>query len=140
MNPKNVQDNKLYSALDDFARPVWNFAEFTRTSRHPELPALTSVTIFEDVGTQKWSNQMTLLYTLLIGLVVGIIAKFFMPGRDPGGVIVTILLGIGGAILANFIGQGLNIYRDGEPAGFVAAVLGAMLILFIYRVMQRKAV
>lgn len=78
---------------------------------------------------------MSVLITILIGLVVGIIAKFLMPGRDPGGFIVTTLLGIAGAFVANFIGQKAGWYSAGEPAGFLAAVLGAMALLLIYRLL-----
>ena len=73
------------------------------------------------------------LYTILIGLVAGAIAKMLMPGRDPGGCFITILLGIGGALLANFLGRAVGWYREGESAGFLAAIVGAVLILFIYR-------
>ncbi|MDZ4676327.1 MAG: GlsB/YeaQ/YmgE family stress response membrane protein [Oligoflexia bacterium] len=76
---------------------------------------------------------MSILMTLLVGLIVGVIAKFMMPGRDPGGFIVTALLGIVGAFLASYLGQAMNFYVAGEPAGFIASVIGAMLVLFIYR-------
>ncbi|MEO8347680.1 MAG: GlsB/YeaQ/YmgE family stress response membrane protein [Acidobacteriota bacterium] len=81
---------------------------------------------------------MGILGWILFGLVVGIVAKFIMPGRDPGGIIITIILGIVGALLGGFIGQALNLYEPGEPAGFVGATLGAILILWIYRVATRK--
>lgn len=70
---------------------------------------------------------------IVIGLFVGVIAKFLMPGRDPGGFVITILLGIGGAMLANWAGGSMGMYQQDEPAGFFAAVLGSMAILFIYR-------
>jgi uncharacterized membrane protein YeaQ/YmgE (transglycosylase-associated protein family) len=76
---------------------------------------------------------MDLLVTLVIGLIVGVIAKFLMPGRDPGGFILTMLLGVAGAFIAHFIGRGFGLYSPGEPAGFIASVLGAMILLFIYR-------
>lgn len=83
---------------------------------------------------------MGILGWILFGLVVGIIAKFIMPGRDPGGIIMTIVLGIVGALLGGFIGQALHLYGPGEPAGFVGATLGAILVLWIYRVASRKRV
>ena len=83
---------------------------------------------------------MGILGWILFGLVVGIIAKFIMPGRDPGGIIVTILLGIVGALLGGYIGQALHLYGPGEPAGFVGATLGAILVLFIYRMATRSRV
>lgn len=75
---------------------------------------------------------------IILGALAGGIAKAIMPGRDPGGCIVTILLGIAGAALAGFIGSQLGWYRQGEGAGFIAAILGAILILFIYRLVARR--
>lgn len=84
---------------------------------------------------------MSILWTLVIGLVVGIIAKMLMPGRDPGGFIITALLGIAGAFLAHFIGRAMGWYTEGEPAGFIASVVGAVLLLAIYRMATgRKAI
>lgn len=74
-----------------------------------------------------------MLWTLLIGLIVGALAKLVMPGKDPGGIIITMLLGIAGAFLAGFIGRTVGWYRPEEGAGLVASVLGAMLLLFLYR-------
>lgn len=76
---------------------------------------------------------MGILWTLIIGLVVGAIAKLIMPGRDPGGIIVTMLIGVAGAFLAGFLGQNLGWYNQGEGAGFIASVIGALLLLFLYR-------
>lgn len=70
---------------------------------------------------------------IIFGLIVGIVGKFLMPGRDPGGFIVTILLGIAGALLGGFIGRALGFYQEGEPAGFIMAVIGAIILLAIYR-------
>ena len=83
---------------------------------------------------------MGILGWILFGLVVGIVAKFIMPGRDPGGIIITIILGIVGALIGGFLGQALNLYEPGEPAGFVGATLGAILVLWIYRMATRKRV
>lgn len=84
---------------------------------------------------------MGLLWTLVIGLVVGALAKLIMPGKDPGGIIITILLGIAGAFLAKFLGQALGIYAEGETAGFIGALVGAVILLWIYRMMKgRKTV
>lgn len=76
---------------------------------------------------------MGIIGTLIIGLVVGILAKFLMPGRDPGGFIVTTLLGIAGAFTAHYLGRVFGLYTQNEPAGLIASVLGAMLLLGIYR-------
>ena len=73
----------------------------------------------------------------IFGLVVGAVAKLIMPGRDPGGLLVTMLLGIAGAIVAGFIGRTLGWYGPGEASGFIMATLGAVLLLFVYRRMKR---
>ena len=75
---------------------------------------------------------------ILIGALAGALAKLIMPGRDPGGCIVTILLGVGGALLAGWLGNMLGWYDRGEGAGFIAAVIGAIIILFIYRLIARR--
>jgi len=74
---------------------------------------------------------------ILFGLVVGIIAKLLMPGRDPGGFIITALLGIAGAVLGGFVGRALGFYQAGEAAGFLMSTLGAVILLFIYHKMRR---
>jgi uncharacterized membrane protein YeaQ/YmgE (transglycosylase-associated protein family) len=77
---------------------------------------------------------MGFLWTLIIGLVVGAIAKLLMPGKDPGGVIVTMLIGVAGALLAGFLGRALGWYNNpGEGPGIIASIIGAMLLLLIYR-------
>lgn len=76
---------------------------------------------------------MGIIGTLIIGLLAGILAKFLMPGRDPGGFIITTLLGIAGAFLATYLGQAIGWYRAGEGAGFIGAVVGAVLLLVLYR-------
>jgi len=83
---------------------------------------------------------MDIIWKIIIGLFAGAIAKFFMPGKDPGGFIITILLGIGGSIMFSYLGQFLGFYREGETAGFIGAVMGAMILLFIYRIFLRKKV
>jgi uncharacterized membrane protein YeaQ/YmgE (transglycosylase-associated protein family) len=80
----------------------------------------------------------TILGTLVIGLIVGAIAKFLMPGRDPGGFLITILLGIAGAFVAGFLGRVIGWYEPGQPAGFIASVIGAMLLLLIYRLIRSR--
>lgn len=81
---------------------------------------------------------MGILWTILIGFIVGLVAKFLMPGRDPGGFIVTVLIGIVGSVLASYLGGAMGLYKVGESAGFIAAVLGAMLLLFIYRMVTGR--
>ena len=81
---------------------------------------------------------MDILYTILIGLVVGVIAKMLMPGKDPGGFIITTLIGIAGAVLAKFIGQAMNWYAAGESAGFIASIVGAIILLVLYRMVTGR--
>jgi uncharacterized membrane protein YeaQ/YmgE (transglycosylase-associated protein family) len=77
---------------------------------------------------------MGFLWTLIIGLVVGAIAKLIMPGRDPGGIIVTMLIGVAGALLAGFLGRALGWYTDpGQGPGIIASIIGALVLLFLYR-------
>jgi uncharacterized membrane protein YeaQ/YmgE (transglycosylase-associated protein family) len=77
---------------------------------------------------------MAILWALIIGLVVGALAKLFMPGRDPGGIVITMLLGIAGSLVAGFLGRALGWYRSpGEGPGIIVSILGAMALLFIYR-------
>ena len=76
---------------------------------------------------------MGILGWIVFGLVVGAIAKLLMPGRDPGGIIVTMVLGIVGALLGGFVGRALGMYGDNESAGFIMALIGAVFVLFVYR-------
>lgn len=83
---------------------------------------------------------MGLIWTLIIGLIVGAIAKLLMPGKDPGGFIITMLLGVAGAFLASFLGRALGLYEPNGSAGIIASILGAMLLLFIYRLFAKRTV
>jgi uncharacterized membrane protein YeaQ/YmgE (transglycosylase-associated protein family) len=81
---------------------------------------------------------MHIIGWIVFGLVVGLVAKFLMPGRDPGGFVVTALLGIGGALVGGFVGRAIGWYGDGDPVGFVMAVIGAVIVLAIYRMTIRR--
>jgi uncharacterized membrane protein YeaQ/YmgE (transglycosylase-associated protein family) len=81
---------------------------------------------------------MSILATIVIGFFVGLVAKFLMPGRDPGGFIITTILGIIGAMVATYLGQALGLYAAGEAAGFIGAVIGAIILLVIYRAVLGK--
>jgi uncharacterized membrane protein YeaQ/YmgE (transglycosylase-associated protein family) len=82
---------------------------------------------------------MHFIWSLIVGLVVGAIAKLLMPGKDPGGVIITSLLGVAGAFLASFIGTALGWYRAGEVGpGVIASIIGAMILLGLYRALFRR--
>jgi uncharacterized membrane protein YeaQ/YmgE (transglycosylase-associated protein family) len=78
------------------------------------------------------------LWMAIIGLIIGAIAKLLMPGRDPGGIFITMLLGIAGSLLAGWLGRVIGWYREGEAAGFIASVIGAIILLAIYRMMKGR--
>lgn len=79
-----------------------------------------------------------IIMTLVIGLLVGIVAKFLKPGKDPGGIIVTILLGIAGSFVATYAGQAIGWYTVGQTAGFIASVIGAIVLLVLYGLVTKK--
>ncbi len=83
-------------------------------------------------------GAMGIVCTIIIGFLAGVAAKLIMPGKDPGGLILTTLLGIGGASLATYLGQRLGVSIPGEASGFVTAIVGAFIILLIYRIVFRK--
>jgi uncharacterized membrane protein YeaQ/YmgE (transglycosylase-associated protein family) len=81
----------------------------------------------------------SIIWILLIGLIIGAVAKLLTPGRDPGGCIITMLIGIAGSFVASYLGQKLGWYEAGQPAGFIASVVGAMLLLLLYRLIARRS-
>jgi uncharacterized membrane protein YeaQ/YmgE (transglycosylase-associated protein family) len=80
---------------------------------------------------------MTIIWTLLIGLIVGALAKLVIPGKDPGGIVVTMLLGIAGSLLATYGGRALGLYAEGSNAGFLMSVVGAVILLLLYRLIRK---
>lgn len=82
---------------------------------------------------------MGFIWTIIIGFIAGLIAKFLMPGRDPGGFIITTLLGIVGALVATWLGQAVGWYRAGEGAGLIGAVVGAVIVLAVYRMVAGRS-
>jgi uncharacterized membrane protein YeaQ/YmgE (transglycosylase-associated protein family) len=106
----------------------WSFATAIR-GRAKASKGGTAMNLMSDYGFLGW---------IVIGALAGIIAKAIMPGKDPGGCIVTILLGVAGALLAGFLGNALGWYRAGEGAGFIAAIIGAIIILFVYRLIAGR--
>jgi uncharacterized membrane protein YeaQ/YmgE (transglycosylase-associated protein family) len=82
---------------------------------------------------------MNIIWTILLGLVIGIIAKFIHPGREHMGWIMTTLLGIAGSVVATYLGKMVGIYQPGEAAGFLGAIVGALILLFIYGFIKKKA-
>jgi uncharacterized membrane protein YeaQ/YmgE (transglycosylase-associated protein family) len=81
---------------------------------------------------------MHLLWTLIIGLVIGAVAKLIMPGKDPGGIIVTMLIGVAGSFIATYAGRALGWYQEGQSAGFIMSVVGAIVLLGVYHLFRRK--
>ena len=82
--------------------------------------------------------MFSLLWEAIIGLIVGALAKFIMPGKDPGGIFITMLIGVAGALLATFIGSHVGLYKEGQRAGFIMSLLGAIVLLAIYRLIKGK--
>jgi uncharacterized membrane protein YeaQ/YmgE (transglycosylase-associated protein family) len=82
---------------------------------------------------------MSIIWTILIGFVVGLVAKMLAPGRDPSGFFITSALGIAGSLLATFGGQALGLYTAGEPAGFIGSLVGAIILLVIYHLVRRNS-
>jgi uncharacterized membrane protein YeaQ/YmgE (transglycosylase-associated protein family) len=81
---------------------------------------------------------MHIIWTLIIGLLAGAIAKLIMPGKDPGGIIITMLIGIAGSFLFTYLGKFMGIYQEGETAGFIGAIIGAIILLAIYHLFRKK--
>ena len=81
---------------------------------------------------------MSIIWTILIGFIVGIVAKFLMPGRDPAGFFITAIIGIVGSSVATYLGRFLGFYQVGESAGFIAGVIGAIILLFVYRMVTGR--
>ena len=81
---------------------------------------------------------MEIIWTILIGFVVGLLAKMLTPGRDPAGFFITAAIGIAGSLLATFGGQALGLYKAGEPAGFIGSLVGAIILLVIYHLVRRS--
>jgi len=82
---------------------------------------------------------MHIVWTILLGLAVGVLARLIYPGRENMGIIVTILLGIAGAFVASYLGQWLKIYQPGQTAGFIGSIVGALVLLFVYGLIRRRA-
>ena len=82
---------------------------------------------------------MTIVWMILIGFVVGLLAKMLTPGRDPSGFFITAAIGIAGSLLATYGGQALGLYNPGEPAGFIGSVVGAIVLLVIYHLVRRNS-
>jgi uncharacterized membrane protein YeaQ/YmgE (transglycosylase-associated protein family) len=91
-----------------------------------------------ELATGQKEFVMDILLWIVFGLVVGVVAKFLMPGNDPGGIVLTIVLGIAGAMVGGWLGRVLGLYRPGDAAGFAMAIVGAIVILTLYRVVMSR--
>ena len=81
---------------------------------------------------------MSIIALIVSGLIIGVIAKLLMPGRDPGGFIITILLGIAGMFLGSYVGRALGLYKPGQPAGWIVSILGALVLLALYHLVSNR--
>jgi uncharacterized membrane protein YeaQ/YmgE (transglycosylase-associated protein family) len=89
------------------------------------------------VERRREDEMLDLIWIILIGAVVGIVAKFLMPGPDPGGIFISALLGMAGAVVATLLGRVIGLYGPGQGAGFIASIIGAIVILFAYRRLRK---
>jgi uncharacterized membrane protein YeaQ/YmgE (transglycosylase-associated protein family) len=112
-----------------------------QTSKESQKPLIRIDVILPlDRPRRFWFRGITMhfIWTLIIGLIIGAVAKLLMPGKDPGGIIVTMLLGVAGSLVATYLGQALGWYPEGSSAGFIASVIGAMILLFLYRLFRGR--
>jgi uncharacterized membrane protein YeaQ/YmgE (transglycosylase-associated protein family) len=110
-----------------------------RTVRGGTNPMLSRCARAWPQASRQWKGIMGIIWTIIIGFIAGVIAKFIMPGRnEPSGFILTTILGIVGAFVATYLGQALGWYRPGEGAGLIGAVVGAIVVLFIWGVFTRQ--
>jgi uncharacterized membrane protein YeaQ/YmgE (transglycosylase-associated protein family) len=86
------------------------------------------------------ASMFSLLWTAIIGLIVGALAKLVMPGKDPGGILVTMIIGIAGSFLGTFLGRMIGHYQEGQSAGFIMSFIGAVILLAIYHFFKRRQV
>ncbi len=82
--------------------------------------------------------MFSLIGIIIFGLIVGIVAKLLMPGNDPGGFFMTAIIGIVGSLIGGFLGRMLGLYREGDPAGFIMSVIGAMVLLYVYHLVVKR--
>jgi uncharacterized membrane protein YeaQ/YmgE (transglycosylase-associated protein family) len=80
--------------------------------------------------------MMSLLWAAIVGVIVGALAKLIMPGKDPGGIVITMLIGIAGSLVANLLGSAIGLYGPGDAPGFIMSIVGAVLLLWVYRMMR----
>jgi uncharacterized membrane protein YeaQ/YmgE (transglycosylase-associated protein family) len=99
----------------------------------------THCDLSKEALTELETDMLAFIWMLFIGLIVGALAKLVMPGHDPGGILVTMLLGIAGALVAGFVGRHLGLYEPGQSAGFIISTLGAILLLAFYRLVKRRS-
>jgi uncharacterized membrane protein YeaQ/YmgE (transglycosylase-associated protein family) len=121
-------------------RTIWSrVRSYAGIGWRQQTPARHWATVTRCRNPKNWKGDtMSIIWAIVIGLLVGIVAKFLMPGRQGGGIIVTALLGIVGAVVATFLGQAMGIYAAGQSAGFIASVIGAVVVLLLYGLVTRN--
>jgi uncharacterized membrane protein YeaQ/YmgE (transglycosylase-associated protein family) len=132
---------KKLTCRDWLWRPL--HGKLAHASAIPPAPAIaTQVTnggATTDFSEQVEGGRMLhWLWTAIIGLVIGAVAKLIMPGKDPGGIFITMLLGIAGSLLAGWLGRAVGWYQEGQSAGFIMSVIGAIILLAIYRLFKKS--
>src|SRR5271155_3490391 len=131
--PAPAKKSKPSSLLFPLSNRLWNLRQsrVEYGSPPPHFQSPCCVVCAELHGTfseEEFHIMFSLLWTILIGLIVGALAKLFMPGKDPSGIIITILLGIAGSFVAGYLGRLVGWYKEGQPAGFIMSIFGAILL------------
>src|SRR6185436_4804261 len=106
-----------------------------RAAAVPASTVETGASIQERFSSRK-ESIMNLLWAIIVGLIAGVLAKLLMPGRDPGGMLVTIGIGIAGSVIANLLGRAMGWYTEGQSAGIIGSTVGAILLLIVYRMIK----
>jgi uncharacterized membrane protein YeaQ/YmgE (transglycosylase-associated protein family) len=119
-------------------RPDYCGVKIYKGTRRIRISGLRHQVVYgEEIRFETSTQMLSLLWAAITGLVVGAIAKLVMPGKDPGGVWITMALGIAGSLIATYLGRLIGWYREGQAAGLVMSILGAILLLGIYRLVRR---
>ena len=116
----------------------WWFPANVKRSGEPPCTAVKNFCGLNWAESQE-VKEMSIIGMIIVGLIAGVVAKLIMPGKDPGGVVVTILLGLGGSVVAGLLGRSLGLYEQSQMAGVAASIIGAILLLVVYRIIKRGA-
>jgi uncharacterized membrane protein YeaQ/YmgE (transglycosylase-associated protein family) len=139
--------NKVWDELNGSIRSSTTSPPTFQSFRPPKHPLLKPTRSRQEIlfrrsvnsSTEALRSKGSIIGMLVVGLIAGVVAKLLMPGKDPGGVVVTVLLGLAGSVVAGFLGRSFGLYRQGQMLGVIASVIGAILLLAVYRIVKRGA-